>query len=250
MSKINRLKSNNLSQMLVYILGHRPYEFGLVPDVEGFVTYKYLLRTLHEEPGWGYVRQGNINEVLMGEDRSLFEADAVRIRAMDRRWTFDKKDKAQLPCKILFLGIRRTAHPVIMDKGLRMIEGSDYILSPDQKMAERIGRRRDPQPVLLEIMADAAQKEGLLFHNFGELFLTREIPVRFIAGPPVPKSVIKAREEKAAKKQDVAPQFQAGTFLLDIERDPHQHRKDKGKKKRSWKEDSRKERRTMRTNPW
>lgn len=236
--------------MLVYILGRNPHEFGLVPDPEGFVTCKDLLQALHEESGWGYVKQVNINEVLMGEDRSLFEENAGRIRAMDRQWTFDSKGKVELPAKILFLGIRRKAHPVVMDKGLRMIDGVDYVLSPDREMAERIGRRRDPQPVVLEIMADAAQRDGIFFRRLGDLFLTQEIPVRFIAGPPVPKSVIKARETKEAKKKESVTQFQAGTFLLDIEKAPPQYRKDKGRKKRSWKEDARKDRRNMRVNPW
>jgi putative RNA 2'-phosphotransferase len=238
--------------MLINILGHKPYEFGLVPDKNGFIKYKDLLQALHEEAGWAHIREGSINEVLMGEDRFLFEADAGQIRAIERGWTFDSQRPVELPSKILFLGIRQKAHPVIMEKGVRNIEGINYVLSPDRNMAERIGKRRDPHPVLLEIMAEAAQREGNLFTKFGDLFLVQEIPVKFIAGPPVPKSILKAREEKEAKKQDktVIPQFQAGTFVLGIERDPHQPRKDKGRKKRSWKENARKERRTMRTIPW
>lgn len=238
--------------MIVYILGHKPYEFGLVPDEMGFVTFKDLLQALHEEPGWGYARQGNINEVLMGEDRSLFEENNGRIRTIERQWTFNDEGGVELSSKILFLGIRRKAHPVVMDKGLSAIKGSNYILSTDREMAERIGKRRDPQPVILEIRLDAAGREGLSIRRFGDLFLIEEMPVRFIAGPPVPKSVIKAREGKEAKKkeQEIMPQFQAGTFLLDIEKTPSQYRKDKGRKKRTWKEDARKERRNPRTIPW
>lgn len=238
--------------MLVYILGNRPFEFGIVPDEEGFVKYRDLLQVLHEEPGWGYVRQGSINEVLMGDDRSLFETTEGRIRTIERRWAFDDVETNEPPSKLLFLGIRRKAHPVAMDKGLRPVEGSPYILSSDREMAERIGRRRDPQPVILEIMAEAARTEGLEIHRFGDLFLAREMPARFIAGPPVPKRIIKAREEREVKRkeQETVPQFQTGTFLLDLEKAPAQHRRDKGRKKRGWKEDARKERKRMRTNPW
>lgn len=252
MPKKNRLKSNNFSYMLGYILGHKPFEFGLVPDMEGFVRYKDLLQAIHEEQGWGYIRQGNINEVLMGESRHLFDAVEGRIRAIERRWAFNDEGKFELPFKILFLGIRRKAHPVVMDKGLRMAKGSYYILSPDRGMAERIGRRRDPQPVILEIRADVAQKDGLSIRRFGDLFLMKEIPVRYIAGPAVPKSVIKAREEKEAKKKEqvIVPQFQPGTFLLDPDMVPPQYRKDRGRKKRSWKEDARKERKKTRIRPW
>jgi len=251
MSKKNQFKSHDIGHMMAYVLGHSPFEFGLVPDAQGFVSYRELLQALHEEPGWGHVKEGGIREVLMGEDRFLFESDEGRIRVINRRWAFDEAEKVQLPAKILFLAIRRKAHPVVMEKGLLPIDGTRYVLSPDREMAERIGRRRDPEPVLLEIMAEAAQKERIVFIRLGELFLTREIPVRFIAGPPVSKSVIKARQEKEVKKQPqaVATQFQPGTFLLDLERDPHVPRKDKGRKKRSWKEAARKDRRTMRTIP-
>ena len=51
---------------MVYMLGYRPDEFGLVPDPEGYIPYKNLLQAIHEEPGWGYVRQGHFNEILMG----------------------------------------------------------------------------------------------------------------------------------------------------------------------------------------
>jgi len=43
----------NLAKMLAYVLGRRPDEFGLIPDAEGFVRIKDLLKALHEEEGWG-----------------------------------------------------------------------------------------------------------------------------------------------------------------------------------------------------
>ena len=75
MRKKNLIKTKNLSRLMTYIMGYRPYEFGIIPDAEGFFPFKELLRAIHEEPGWGYVRQGHINEVLLGEDRELFQAE-------------------------------------------------------------------------------------------------------------------------------------------------------------------------------
>lgn len=226
---------------MVYILGHKPYEFGLVPDPEGCVTFKELLWAMHEEPGCGHVNQGNIREVLMGEDRCLFEADDKKIRTLDKRWNLNLEDQIQSLPKLLYLGIRRKAHPVVMEKGLRAIESSYYPLSSDRDMAQRIGKRRDQQPVILEIMADRAQTEGNLFYAFGTLFLTPEIQPRYIAGPPVPKEIIQAREERPKKKkEEIPPAFEAGTFLLDINRDTDRSRRKKGKKKKGWKEEARK----------
>ena len=39
----------SLSRMLAYVLGHRPDEFGLLPDESGYVRLKDLLTALKEE---------------------------------------------------------------------------------------------------------------------------------------------------------------------------------------------------------
>jgi len=229
---------------MVYVLGHRPDEFGLVPDEAGFVSYKELLWAIHEEPGWSYVRQSHIQEVLIGKDRPLFEYQTDRIRARDRRWSFNPETPVPSLPKILFTPVRRRAHLNALEKGLR----SDryLVLTPDREMAERIGRRRDQTPVLMEIMTDPAQEQGIVFSPFGQLVLTPEIPARFIAGPPVSKEVLASleTEKPKAKKPEEKP-FEplAGTFVLDMARDPDLRRRAKGKKDRGWKEQARRLRR-------
>ncbi len=238
---------------MLYILGHKPDEFGLVPDSEGFVTYKEFLWAVHEEPGWGHVREGHINEVLLGKDRALFQPEENRIRVLDRRWTLDLENPTQALPKTLFVAVRRKAHPVVMEKGLTAVEGRHLVLSPDREMAVRIGRRRDQKPVLLEIMAASAREAGISFFPFGHLYLTDEIPPRFIQGPPVSPERSQWRAGPPASKQDLKiperkieagkPDFGAGTFALDLERDPDRFRRAKGRKRKGWKEEARKTRR-------
>ncbi|MBW1798146.1 MAG: RNA 2'-phosphotransferase [Deltaproteobacteria bacterium] len=232
------------------MLGHRPYEFGLVPDMDGFVSYKELLQAIHEEPGWHYVRQSHINEVLLGKDRSLFQPEEKRIRVLDRQWQMDLDHPSDMLPKLLFTPIRRKAHPVVMEKGLKSAEGKHIVLSPDQDMILRIGKRRDQKPVLLEILAASAQSKGLLFHTFGDLFLCPGIPAGFIAGPQVSKEVLESlRAAAEAKKEAAKPKptdFTPGTFALDPSKDPDLQRRAKGKKRKGWKEEARKVRRGKR----
>jgi putative RNA 2'-phosphotransferase len=242
MPKKNLIKTENLCRLMIYILGHKPYEFGLVPDNDGFVFYKDLLKAIKEEPGWNHVRQGSINEVLIGKDRALFQPEERRIRAIDRNWSLDMDRTAQSLPKILFMGIRRRAHPIIMEKGLRKIKGTYHVLATERAMAKRIGKRRDQHPVVLEIMAVIAQKDGGLFYPFGDLFLTPEISAKHIAGPQVSKDMLKAREEKSAKKEHPLSDFQSGTFVMDMNRDMDQFRKLRGRKKKGWKEKARRHR--------
>lgn len=243
----NRL--NSLTRMVVYMLGTRPDEFGLVPDREGFVTFKELLQALHEEEGWRYVRQSHLNEVLLGKDRGLFQADDKRIMVFDKRWKMDLEEESKKVPKILFTPVRKKAHPVVMEKGLKSPEGRYQVLCTNKSMALRIGKRRDQKPVLLEIMSSVAAGKGVSFHVFGNLFLSPCIPAEFISGPPVSQEILeglKKAKEKKEQQKSKPNDFTPGTFPLDAERDPDPRRRAKGKKPKGWKEDARKARRDKR----
>ncbi len=228
--------------MLAYVLGRRPDEFGLVPDPEGFLPIKEVLQVLHEEPDWTYVRQGHIREVLVGKDRHAFENIDDRLRAADRSWSWPASPQppSALP-SLLFVPIRRRAHPVAMDRGLSRTNENPLVLSKERDTALRIGRRRDPEPVLIEVLAVRAAEEGTEFFSFGDLFLSKDIPVRFIAGPPVSKEVMEALLAKKAASHETGlpvPSFTPGTFALDLSRGDLARRK-AGKKAKGWKEAAR-----------
>ena len=234
------------------MLGYRPDEFGLVPDSEGFVPYKELLQAIHEEEGWRYVRRSHINEVLLGRDRSLFESGDERIRSVERRWELDLHNPARFLPKLLFTAVRRKAHPVVIERGLSAVEDKYLVLTPVREMALRIGLRRDQEPVLLEIWAEAAREKRALFFSFGDLFLSPEIPAEFIAGPPLPKEMLERRKEKGKEKEKPVkgpPTHSPGTFTLDPSRDPDPYRKAKGKKRKGWKENAKKMRRGQKGRP-
>ena len=225
------------------MLGHRPDEFGLVPDREGFIAYKELLQAIHEEEDWRYVRRSHINEVLLTEDRSLFQPEGEHVRSMERRWEMDLHHPVLSLPKVLFTAVRRKAHSVVMEKGLKRTEKKLLVLSPVRDMTLRIGRRRDQNPVALEILADAAREKRIFFYSFGDLFLSPEIQSRFIAGPPVPKEMLERKKEKDKPTEKTAkslPTPTPGTFTLDPSRDPDPYRKAKGKKRKGWKEAARK----------
>ena len=243
MVKKSRIKKTGLSRMLIYMLGHCPYEYGLVPDSQGFITFKELLWALQEEHGWSYVNQGAINELLMSDERHHFEANEKSIRAVSRHWELNLYLPADHVPSLLYTPIRRKAHFTIIEKGLASSDNKPFVLTADKIMAERIGKRKDQKPVIVEVMARRAKVEGVNFFQFGDLFLAREILPRYIAGPPVPKDIVKQRESKAEKKKDSAAEFSAGTFTLDVSRDPDISRRKKGQKKKGWKEELRGKRR-------
>lgn len=243
MPKRDRIRRDNLARLISYILGHRPDEFGLVPDKDGFVTYKDLLHAIHEEPGCGYVKKGHIQEVLWGTGQDLLQGEEDRVRALQRGWELDLGNPSRSLPKILFAPVRRKAHPVALQKGLMAQEGGYLVLSPDRDMAQRMGRRRDQKPVLLEVMASAASEAGIAFYLFGRLFLTGQIPARFIAGPQLSREKRAPLPGKAHVGREGRHRFEAGTLAFDLARDPDLSRRPGGKKRKGWKEEARKLRR-------
>ncbi|MBK7496136.1 MAG: hypothetical protein IPI28_12375 [Candidatus Omnitrophica bacterium] len=55
------------------------------------------------------------------------------------------------PPVILYLAVRRRFYPVLCEKGYEDPPSGEIILARDKGMATRIGARRDPQPVLVEV---------------------------------------------------------------------------------------------------
>jgi len=239
MAKKNQIRKEQLCRLMVYMLGYRPDEFGLVPDPDGYIPYKELLQAIHEEPGWGYVRQGHFNEILMGNDRSLFQWDDRRIKVLKREWQMDLEHLFEGLPKILFVAVRKRAHPHVLEKGLRSSADKYLTLSPEKEMAIRIGSRRDQSPVLLEVMALQAENKGVPFYAFGQLFLAKEVPADYITGPPVSRDVLSDSEESAKKIEERTPDFMAGSFILDPDRGPPWRSQTKGTKRRGWKENAR-----------
>ncbi|HDI78534.1 MAG TPA: hypothetical protein ENF54_02715 [Desulfobacteraceae bacterium] len=251
MSKKEEFKRKDLYHLLKYILSYRPDEYGLVPESEGFFKIKELLWAVHEEKGFGYVRKGDIEEVIVREGG--FEIRGQRIRANERHWTMNMDDNGSdidIP-SILYTPIRNRAHLHVLNRGLFWGKNQYIPLFKTPEFARRIGKRKDKDPVILEIMAERAYSEGLRIIPFGTIFIAEEIPKRYIIGPPVDEKIglerlQKERKQKLSEEQKrIRDAFSAGTFPLRLE-DKRGAKKKKGKKPKGWKEEVRRWRRRNR----
>ncbi len=219
-----------LEKLLSYILERRPDEFGLVPDAEGYVKIKDLLKALGEEEGWKYVRRASIDEVLFTIRNPRIEiADGTRIRAKNRERLPEQAIVKELP-RLLYTCVREKAQVFAMDKGIFPQGYPRVLLSSDQGMAERIGRRADRSPILLTVQTQKAADQGVIFYQSGEiLYLADFIPPECFTGPPLPKQ--KAESGKAEKPEEKAAQRFPGSFFMELD-DEHKQRVVLEKKKR------------------
>jgi putative RNA 2'-phosphotransferase len=209
--------------MLAYMLGRRPAEFGLIPDAEGFVRIKDLLKALHEEEGWRYVNLSHLNEVLLTVRTPTIEMAKNRIRAENREALAAEAAPARLP-KLLFVCIRRKAHPHVKATGIQPTSHARVVLSSDRSLAQRLGKRIDPDPVILVVNVQSAQEKGVVFFQQGEsLFLADSIPPECISGPPLPKDEPDAIRKPQRAASGLQHPASAGSFQMDFERAQSPH---------------------------
>ncbi len=209
-----KLKSpQRLAKFLAYILERRPDEFGLVLDPDGYAAIKELLKAVHEEEGWRWVRQSHINEVLVTLPAPPIETADKRIRARDRS-RLPVREPEEHPPPHLFTCVRQRAHPVVLEKGIRPAGAPHVILSSSREMALRIGARSDANPVTLTVQEEKCRKKGVRFLRAGEtLYLADYIPAGCFMAPPLPKEKAEAKKkEKAAPPE--APRT-PGSFLWE-----------------------------------
>jgi putative RNA 2'-phosphotransferase len=204
-----------LSKMLAYMLGRRPDEFGLIPDAEGFVKIKDLLKALHEEADWGYVNFSHLNEVLLSVPGAPFEIKENRIRCLRREIPGVEVEARKLP-KLLYAAIRSRAYPHVHAEGIHPSSHPQVVLAADRGMAERLGRRIDPDPVILTVNVHSASEAGVVVAPSGEgLFLADYVPPGCFSGPPVPTDN-PADPEKPTPEKSLRRPAMPGSFVLDV----------------------------------
>lgn len=209
-------KVTRLAKYLAYVLGRRPDEFGLLPDAQGYVKIKELLKALAEEDGWGYVRRAHLQEVLLTCSRPDIEIDNERIRAATRD-RLPTMAPASNPPKILYTCIRRRAYPRVHAKGIHPVDGSPVVLASQPELALRMGRRIDPEPVLLTVNTAQGEAAGSVYRQFGErLFAAEFLAAGTFSGPPLPKEM--PSPGKPPVKEPPRPAVAPGSFILDPQR--------------------------------
>ena len=243
---MKKYQLKELRKIIEYILLYRPDEFGLFLDDDDSLPIKELMWVLHEETGWKHIRLGHLKELAYSGLDLAFTLEEKHIRPK-REITQTTSDT--LPPRLLFFAARRKAYPAILKHGLRTGSRPYVPLATTEKMALRIGKRRDPKPILLTVHAARAHDSGHPFFTCGDLlYLVKTLPARFLSGPPLreppPHRKIPKKEPPKPLKPEV-PEM-TGSFLLDPERDPDPMRRQRRKWEKERKRQRSKERRDKR----
>ncbi len=196
-----------LAKMLVYILCHRPDEFGLALDEEGFLPIRRLLAALTAEPGWGHVRRQHLEQLSGLIQPYPFEIKGDKMRGVNPGPARLRRPPGEVPPALLYAAVPLKAHAAVAEHGLRPPPDQELVLAVTPEMALKLGKRRSPEPILITVQARTAHAAGLVFQGYGEgLFLTPDpLPREFVQTPPLPKEPERAKPKSPKPEAPLPP---------------------------------------------
>ena len=174
------LPPERISRFLSYLLRHRPKEYPLSFDRQGFVSWGDVVAMVQER--FFDVSEDEIRAVVERSDKKRFELKDGRVRATyGHSFPVDLGADAVEPPAQLYYGTARDLAQSILRSGLEPRERQYVHLSSSADDALAVAKRRDASPAIVVVDARTAHGEGVRFYRSGPLFLVENIPAKFLS---------------------------------------------------------------------
>jgi putative RNA 2'-phosphotransferase len=244
--KMLKHQPKTLAKTLDYIARRSPGEHGLFWDPDGAMPWKEFYWVLQEDPSLRFVRESTIRELgLLGIDLP-FLLDGNRLRLVPEIDKPEYPPASDVPER-LYAGLSPKKMVHTQKNGLDSAGRKFLPLCSDRQLALRIAKRREQEPILIEVLAGEASGHGLSFFVAGpHLYLAESIPAQFIVFPKIRRDLAERLAQQVARRAEKpSPPPAPGSFTVQ----PHhlQASKPGGKEtkkntKAEWKKERRKER--------
>jgi putative RNA 2'-phosphotransferase len=185
---MDRRDAVRLSKFLSLVLRHRPDEYGLEMDEQGYVDFDSLMDVLAAEDVLGGNAEEDVRALVEGSERRRFAIDDTRIRALYGHSARIRLDyPADDPPPTLYHGTTAESARRVLQEGLKPVGRAFVHLSGTEEEAIAVGSRHTERPVLIRIDTEAAAKEGIDFHRATDLiWLCRVLPPGVCQVPDLP----------------------------------------------------------------
>lgn len=168
---------------IAYCLRHNPFRCHLNMDKKGYVPINELLCFLNGTNKWlETIDINDIRKTIEISDKKRFELKDDKIRAYYGHSICPTIVKiVSKPPEKLYHGTSHKAADLILSSELNSQKRQYVHLSTNIDAAKKIGSRRDKHPVILEIDAQSAYKDGVKFYLGNEdVWLSDSIPSKYI----------------------------------------------------------------------
>lgn len=172
----------DISKTISYALRHKPEEFGIKLDNEGWVDFDAFCKALAEHKPSIHVDKETIEKIIAESDKKRFELEDGRIRATyGHSFSAKIEFKESAPPAMLFHGTSHAAYKQICKEGLKPMNRQYVHLSEDIATAEKVGMRHDRNPVILAVDAAKMHSDGFkFFHSANDgTWMCEKVPIKY-----------------------------------------------------------------------
>lgn len=173
----------DISKTVSYALRHKPEEFNIKLDKEGWVDFDAFCKALAEHKPATYVDKETIEKIIAESEKKRFELVDGKIRATYGHSINTKIEfKESIPPNILFHGTSHKAYDLICKEGLKPMNRQYVHLSVDVATARKVGSRHDRNPVILAIDSSKMYSDGFkFFHSANDgTWMCESVPAKYI----------------------------------------------------------------------
>lgn len=179
------MNTNSLSKLVSYALRHRPEEFNLTPDSQGWVDLDDLVKGIKNYSlEYSDVSIEDLHRVVETAHKKRHEIQGQKIRAFYGHSTESVKTIERAPGTppaSLYHGTSKANWERIRQEGLKPMSRQSVHLTENKDDAIAVGRRHSSEVVLLEVDTVAAVQEGVsFFPSSSQVWLVDAVPARFV----------------------------------------------------------------------
>ena len=171
-----------LSKTVALALRHRPEEFGIELDPEGWTSLPDLVEALQERQGFRDVTRMDLEAIQGTFEKKRFEIEGDRIRAFYGHSTPQKIERnPETPPDILYHGTSPAVEGKIQLEGLKPMGRQHVHLSTNIETARRTGARKNSRPVIFVVDSKQAHENGVKFYRGNQdVWLSEPIPSKYL----------------------------------------------------------------------
>lgn len=171
-----------ISKYLSLILRHNPQTIGIILDDNGWANVEELMIKCNKK-GVRFSIE-DLEEIVETNDkkRFAFNEDKTKIRASQgHSINIDLALHPAIPPTFLYHGTAQKNIDIILSDGIKKMNRQHVHLSTNKETATKVGARHG-KPVILTIMAEKMNEEGILFYQSeNNVWLTDYIAPKYIS---------------------------------------------------------------------
>ena len=177
-----------VSKLLSLMLRHRPEEFGVQVDGNGFADFDAVISALKNQDA--DIVAGDVEALVYKAPKKRFEIVDGRIRARyGHSFAMELGTEPIEPPEHLYKGASVSEVEGILARGLKPVDRQYVHLSFDAAIALRLAEHRREPGAVIRVDARGAASDGIQFFDCGPTILAREIPGKFLSIEDTPETV-------------------------------------------------------------